>query len=231
MTAENKSNSVLFRVFSWVVTILVPAALVLTSVRIMLTPLYINFEYNVRGFPQDPYGFTKEDRLHWADITRVYLLNSSGISYLADLRFPDGTPVYNERELHHMVDVKNVLGKALTVWLVSLGALLVMGIWARFGGWWDLFKHGMGRGGWLTLILVATVLIFVIFGFGVFFVFFHDVFFQPGTWMFLWSDTLIRLFPERFWRDIFILVGALSIGGGLALAYLTRPLKRVQADN
>ena len=45
--------------------------------------------------------------------------------------------------------------------------------------------------------------------------------------MFEWSDTLIRMFPERFWRDIFILVGALSLGGGLALAYLTRPSKKV----
>src|SRR5512135_399806 len=108
MTANKTSNSALFLVLSWIVTILVPVALVLTSVRLMLTPLYINFEYNVPGFPQDSYGFTKEDRLHWADITRVYLLNSSGISFLSDLRFPDGTPVYNDRELRHMVDVKNV---------------------------------------------------------------------------------------------------------------------------
>jgi integral membrane protein (TIGR01906 family) len=229
MTANKASTSVLFVVLSWVITILVPAALILTSVRLMLTPLYVSFEYNVPGFPQDSFGFTKHDRLHWADITRVYLLNSADISYLANLRFPDGTPVYNERELRHMVDVKNVLGKALNVWLISLGALVVLGAWAWFGHWWDLFKHGLGRGGWLTVILVATVLIFVIFGFGVFFVFFHDIFFQPGTWMFLWSDTLIRLFPERFWRDIFILVGALSLGGGLALAYLTRPTKKILA--
>jgi integral membrane protein (TIGR01906 family) len=229
MTASKTSNSALFLVLSWLVTILVPAALVLTSVRLMLTPLYINFEYNVPGFPQDSFGFTKQDRLHWADITRLYLLNPSGISFLSDLRFQDGKAVYNERELHHMVDVKNVLGKALTIWLVSLGALLVLGIWARFGHWWELFKHGVGRGGWLTVILVATVLIFVIFGFGVFFVFFHDLFFQSGTWMFEWSDTLIRLFPERFWRDIFILVGALSVGGGLALAYLTRPPEKLNA--
>jgi hypothetical protein len=27
---------------------------------------------------------------------------------------------------------------------------------------------------------------------------FHQIFFSAGTWMFLYSDTLIRLFPERF---------------------------------
>jgi len=229
MTTKQTSTSILFPALSWIITLLVPVALVLSSVRVMLTPLYVNFEYNAPGFPQDSFGFTKEDRLHWSQITRQYLLNSAGISFLADLRFPDGNPVYNERELRHMVDVKSVLGKALKVWLASLAALIVLGVWAWFGHWWDQFKHGLGRGGWLTVILIATVLVFVIFGFGVFFVFFHNMFFQSGTWMFEWSDTLIRLFPERFWRDIFILVGALSLGGGLALAFLTRPSNKVQS--
>ena len=229
MTTNKTNTSILFPVLSWIITLLVPVALVLTSVRVMLTPLYVNFEYNAPGFPQDSFGFTKEDRLYWSQITRQYLLNTAGISFLADLRFPDGNPVYNERELRHMVDVKNVLGEVLKIWLASLAALIVLGVWAWFGHWWDLFKHGLGRGGWLTVILIATVLVFVIFGFGVFFVFFHNLFFQSGTWMFEWSDTLIRLFPERFWRDIFILVGALSLGGGLALAYLTRPSKKVQS--
>jgi len=52
----------------------------------------------------------------------------------------------------------------------------------------------------------------------VFFVAFHEVFFDPGTWVFRYSDTLIRLFPERFWRDAFLAIAALSLVGGLAVA-------------
>ena len=63
--------------------------------------------------------------------------------------------------------------------------------------------------------------------FGVFFVAFHQVFFDPGTWIFLWSDTLIRLFPERFWRDVFIYVGVLSLAGGLALGFGFRSKKQI----
>jgi hypothetical protein len=59
------------------------------------------------GFPADRYGFTTADRLYWADIAVDYLVNTAGIEFLADLRFEDGSPVYNERELKHMVDVKN----------------------------------------------------------------------------------------------------------------------------
>jgi integral membrane protein (TIGR01906 family) len=66
------------------------------------------------------------------------------------------------------------------------------------------------------------VIIFVIVGFGVLFVAFHNVFFEPGTWVFFYSDTLIRLFPERFWRDIFIYVGLISALLGLLVALLAR---------
>jgi uncharacterized membrane protein len=59
----------------------------------------------------------------------------------------------------------------------------------------------------------------MLLSFGVFFVAFHNVFFEPGTWVFYYSDTLIRLFPERFWRDIFLYVGGFAIISGLALGW------------
>jgi hypothetical protein len=33
---------------------------------------------------------------------------------------------------------------------------------------------------------------------------------------------LIRLFPERFWRDTFIAIGLLSLAGGLGLGLVFR---------
>jgi hypothetical protein len=35
--------------------------------------------------------------------------------------------------------------------------------------------------------------------------------------MFLFSDTLIRLFPIRFWQDAFLLAAVIALGGGIAL--------------
>jgi integral membrane protein (TIGR01906 family) len=94
---------------------------------------------------------------------------------------------------------------------------LLLYLWARRGSWSQAYIAGLARGGWLTAGLVVLLLLIVFLSFGVFFVAFHNVFFEPGTWIFNYSDTLIRLFPERFWRDIFIYVGLLSLGGGLAL--------------
>lgn len=211
------------RLAYWIVVILIPVALILTSVRVLLTPLFINIEYRTPFFPPDPYGFTQEDRLYWSSIAREYLLNDEGISFLGDLRFDDGAAVYNERELGHMVDVKNVLQKALRVWYASLLGLLGLGLWAWVGKWMDEFRLASVRGGWLTIILVGSIVVIVLIGFGVFFVFFHEVFFDPGTWIFRYSDTLIRLFPERFWRDAFLAIGGLSIAGGLIIALGLKP--------
>lgn len=205
------------RWLSWIVAILVPVILILTSVRLLITPAFVNLEYRTPNFPSDPYGFTQEDRLYWSEIALDYLLNDEGISFLENLQFEDGSQVYNARELKHMVDVKNVLQAALIVWYASLISIFLLGIWAYWGGWRDEYKHGLARGGWITVVLIAVTLVGVLIAFSVFFVFFHQVFFDSGTWVFRFSDTLIRLFPERFWRDTFIAIGMLSIAGGLAL--------------
>ena len=208
--------------FAWLVAVLVPVVLVLSAVRLMLTPAFLRFEYSTPNFPPDGFGFSQQDRLYWAPFAINYLLNSEDISYLADLKFENGQPIYNERELSHMVDVKVTVRAALRVWVVSLLLLVGFGLVTRFAGWWDGYLVGLRRGSWLTVFALATVILLVFLSFGMLFVAFHNVFFQPGTWTFLYSDTLIRLFPERFWRDIFIYVGGLSVGAALILIYLLR---------
>jgi integral membrane protein (TIGR01906 family) len=218
MKSTEAGNRPVYQILSWLVTILVTIALVLSAVRLLMTSAFVQLEYRTPNFPRDPYGFSRDERLYWSQIALDYLLNDEGIDFLADLRFPDGSPVYNERELVHMVDVKNVVQAALNVWYISVAGLLILGLWAWRGGWWDEYRQGLARGGWFTIFTIGAVILFVLVGFGIFFVFFHDVFFDPGTWVFHYSDTLIRLFPERFWRDAFLAIGSISILGGLALA-------------
>ena len=238
-------------ILSWVVTLLVPLALILGAVRLVLHPWFLEFEYRTPGFPADPKDFylppeqppfSFEDRLNYARIALEYLVNDADISFLGDLRFPEGQQapplscqemddcnrLYNDRELEHMVDVKNVTQAALRVWYGTLAALLVLGVWAWQGDWWVQFIRGLKRGGWLTLSLIGVILLLVVALFNFFFVAFHGVFFDPGTWIFYPSDTLIRLFPERFWRDTFMVVGILSAGMGLGLAFLLKRYDRSQ---
>lgn len=196
--------------WSYLVIILTLPAIVLGVVRLMLTPLFIQVEYRMPYFPPDPFGFTQADRLYWADVARQYLLNDADISFLGDLRFDDGRPLYNARELRHMVDVKRVVQGALWVWRGALLGLALLGLWAWRSGQWPAYRLALGQGGRLTLVTVGVVLLLVVAAFPVFFVAFHRVFFEGDTWLFNYSDTLIRLFPERFWQDAFLWVGGLS---------------------
>lgn len=210
-------------ILSWLITILTPIVLMLTAVRLLLTPAFIWLEYHTPSFPPDPFGFTLQDRLYWSQVSLDYLLNDEDISFFGDLQLDNSVPLYNDRELKHMVDVKNVVQSALKVEYTSVGLIVAVGVWAWFGGWRREFSRAMWRGGWLTVILVGLTIMLVLLSFGFFFVAFHEVFFDPGTWMFAYSDTLIRLFPERFWRDTFLAAGLLTIVGGLACAFGFRP--------
>ena len=207
------------RFILWLVALLTLVAIVLGVVRLLLTPLFIQVEYRVPNFPPDTYGFSTEDRLHWAQITLDYLLNDAEIDFLADQRFPDGSPLFNASELRHMEDVKRVVQGALQVWWVSLGGLVLLGVAARRRGWWETFLKGIASGGWLTAGFMVALVALLIVAFQTVFVDFHRIFFDAGTWRFAFSDTLIRLFPERFWRDAFMLVAGLSAIAGRALAF------------
>jgi integral membrane protein (TIGR01906 family) len=208
----------------------------LGAVRIVLLPWFLDFEYHTPNFPADPYGFTLIDRLHYSQIALNYLLNDAGPAYLADLHFPPGqqappescqfmkdcTSLYNDREVEHMVDVKRVVQAAMRLLYASLAFIIVAGIWAWQAGWLDEFRHGLVRGGWLTLLLIGVIILLVLISFGFIFVLFHQIFFQAGSWTFYFSDTLIRLFPERFWRDTFLIVGLLTTALSILIIFIVR---------
>jgi integral membrane protein (TIGR01906 family) len=198
-------------------TVLVPIVLVFLGIRLLLTDLFLQIEYCLPGFPADPYGFTLQDRLEYAGLSLRYLNTNAGISLLGDLTFPDGSPLFNARELSHMQDVKNILRPAMGVGLgLTLVLVLLLLLAWRFR-WLPVLLRGIRRGGWVAVGLVATLAILGVFSFWQFFTVFHSLFFEGDSWLFLYSDTLIRLFPMRFWQDAFLIVGGFALLGGLAL--------------
>jgi integral membrane protein (TIGR01906 family) len=211
-------NPKLTSLFSYLTALLTPIFLLGLGLRILLTPVFYNIEYRLPWFPSDPYGFTQEDRLHWAPYAVDYLLNDADISYIGDLTFEDGSPLYNERELSHMHDVKGVTRGALNFWYVTVVLMIGLGAWAKYGNWWQAFREGLRRGGWLLIGLVTAIALFGAIAFWQLFRLFHALFFEGDTWLFEYSDTLIRLFPIQFWQDAFIWAGVISVGGALALA-------------
>ena len=202
-----------------VITLITPLILVLGAVRLLLTPIFIQTEYKLPQFPPDRYGFSLEERLYWAEISRVYLVRDVPQKYLNGFQLEDGIPIYNERELRHMQDVKAVIAVAQQVLLFVAGVFVLIIVWAYRSDSRESLFSALSRGGWLTVGLIAAMIAAVFLNFNAFFVAFHRVFFEGETWIFSYSDTLIRLFPIRFWQDAFIFAGSLTLGIGAALGY------------
>jgi integral membrane protein (TIGR01906 family) len=202
------------------VTLAVPFFILMTAIRLMFTPAFLKIEYNRPSFPPDEYGFTTADRLNYGGISMEYLLNKSGIEFLADVKLADGTPLYNERELSHMLDVKILIQNMVIAWSLLLIALALIYFWAWRADWVKKFWRSASLGGWITIGLIASILLGVALSFDWLFTNFHRIFFTGGTWLFYYSDSLIRLFPINFWQDAFIGMGAISLLLGILVGWL-----------
>jgi integral membrane protein (TIGR01906 family) len=235
--------NVIYKILSWLIALILLVIIALSVVRLVINPWFLVFEYHTPGFPADPYGFTLQDRLNYGKLAVNYLVNSADISFLGILRFPAGqqapqpscqtmtdcTHLYNDRELEHMLDVKNVVTAAMRVLWICILILVVLAVWAWRGRWHNYYLKGLQRGGIVTLILIGLVILAVLIAFNYIFVIFHEIFFKAGTWTFLYSDSLIRLFPERFWQDTFLMVGGLSAALGLLFYFGIRRVLQKQS--
>lgn len=222
---DTPNTSKLTAVLGAILTLIYPILTVLIMVRIVMSPLFLQIEYNRPGFPEDYYGFTREDRLMYAPYALDYLINGEPLSYLSDLTFADGTPLYNERELEHMDDVQAVTRAAFLIAILSGLAAFGIAIYLASTMRITLIR-ALRRGAVILLVVLASIIIFVVANWDRFFTLFHQLFFADGTWVFLYSDTLIRLFPEQFWFDAAITIGSLSALVALITLVITRPRRR-----
>ena len=215
-----KNNITNQKILGWIVTGLTPVIILMLAVRLLITPTFAQIEYRLPGFPEDPFGFSMTDRLRWSEPAINYLVNSEDITFLEDLTFEDGVPLFNQRELSHMQDVKAVVTGMRIALAAGMVVLLVITTIAVKGGWRAQLLRAYRQGGWALVGLIGTILMLVAVSFSNLFTWFHKLFFESGTWQFYTSDTLIRLFPMRFWRDAFIFVGVLSLlMGGLVIFF------------
>lgn len=201
----------LISVTRFLIALSIPLFLLTSAIRIVFITPFMDYEYNRPGFPPDQFGFSTADRMKYGKLSLDYLFTNAGIDTLANAKLADGSPLYNERELSHMADVKTVLHLRATIWWISLAILVLGGLWAWRAGWLSRYFRSISTGGWVTLGLVAAIFLGVVTSFDWFFTQFHHLFFKGDTWLFNYSDSLIRLFPIPLWQDGFIAMGVLTV--------------------
>jgi integral membrane protein (TIGR01906 family) len=212
------ARKILTRASAALLIICLPWFLALSSLLPLITPAFLHLQYARPDVPPSS-KFSPEERQALAETAAHYLVSNEGVDYLARLEDAEGTALFNERELTHMVDVKILLGRAMRLDLL-LGLFLAGALGTLLGR-----KESRQRTPFylFTAALVApalavAALIVVPLQFRWFFVEFHHLFFSGDSWLFPRSDTLIQLFPETFWFNALQSWLLLTIGASVAIA-------------
>jgi integral membrane protein (TIGR01906 family) len=196
---------------------------------LLTTDGYLAFEYGKASFPPDAHGFTPQQR---------FILASTNIHYVR-AHLPDnelakqtlnGAPVYNEREISHMADVQVVFQSVMRVWQLAFILFVFIGIVFWRNGEGTAFTSAVQMGGLLTSGLILGIGLLAAFAWQTWFDVFHRLFFVSGSWLFSYTDTLIRLFPVEFWYDATMTVSVISFTGGSLLALLGWRAQRLVAN-
>jgi integral membrane protein (TIGR01906 family) len=197
----------------------VPPVLVVNAFRVLATDSFVRFELG--RIPPDRYGLTDDQREALA-LTGLRSIRpgSEGIALLERATLPDGSPAFDRRELTHMRDVRRLFGAALRLQLVALVAVAVLALALVRTRLRTVVPTGLLAGALATLAVAILAVPVILLGFDGFFTRFHEVFFEGDSWRFSSFDTLIRLYPERFWEDVSRLAAAIAVGQAILLAPL-----------
>jgi integral membrane protein (TIGR01906 family) len=208
----------------WLVVIAMPFMIGLGAIRAVILWDYPAWEY--QRIPSDQFGFTDEERLDLAQATLAYMQRPEPaeqvIFMLEELRLPGSNdPLYNEREIEHMIDVKVVADglwrvAQIAIVLVTAGLLFLV---ARPFSRRDAYR-AVFHGGLATTAVLLSIGLLIGLAWEFFFVQFHELLFPPGTWVFARTDSLIRLFPEQFWFDVGVIISGGALVTGILVAAL-----------
>lgn len=199
------------------IILLVPLLVIAGSVRLMATDKYLAYEYGKNNFPSDSYGFTAQQRYDLAS-TNVHYVRAHTPDNTLSSQTLAGKAVYTPREVEHMADVRAVFQAIFRIWQAALVLLLGLGFLLWHQGNRKILAEALRTGGMITVGFVVAVGLLAYLAWQTWFELFHRFFFVAGSWLFDYTDALIRLFPLKFWSDATFTIVLLSLFGGLVAA-------------
>ncbi|MEP7215501.1 MAG: TIGR01906 family membrane protein [Anaerolineaceae bacterium] len=146
-------------------------------------------------------------------------------------------PLYNDREIAHMKDVKTLMQLVYRLNEFSLALIITyvscVYLWAREKSLRTLAAQALAGVG-VGVLSLAFVGVFAITGFDAAWTKFHQLAFNNDLWRLDPSrDRLIQMFPEKFWQESTYIIGGLTLVEavlivGCALAYLLTTRERLR---
>jgi integral membrane protein (TIGR01906 family) len=196
------------------ITLCIPVALILTNVFLFMNPTWLAFQYSQPGFPPSV-RFTPPDRYRLASESIEYVRGNRTLEHFKALG------VYDDREIKHMVDVRELVDKVKIVLPLLLVLIVVLFIaLTRAKENRALAARGLLKGAVLTVGVFVAVGLFAAVGFQTFFTLFHRVFFEGDTWLFNYTDSLIQFYPLPFWFATSIALVSVTIGEAVIIGWV-----------
>jgi integral membrane protein (TIGR01906 family) len=202
--------------------IALPVALVTTNIRVLANaPLVYDYAFD-RYDAEQATGLSRSDLDGTGAALREYFNNGEKTFYRTVTEDGLEQSVFNARETRHMEDVKSLFVKVNRAQEASVVLVLLYAvgffIWARDGQVRQLAVHCL-TGLALGIVTVGGIGIVAAFGFDAAFERFHTIAFANDLWQLNpATDHLIQMFPEPFWRDMTVLLGAMCAAEALAIA-------------
>ncbi len=198
-----------------------PIALITTNVRLLANaPLVYDYAFD-RYDAAEATGLSRSELDAAGVELRDYFNNGEKTFFFQVTEDGLPAPIFTARETRHMEDVKSLFvlvnrAQEATVVYVLLYAVAFF-IWSREGHVRQLASQSlMGLG--LGVLAVGSIGVVALFGFQSAFERFHTIAFSNDLWKLNpATDHLIQMFPEPFWRDMTILLGAMCAAEALAI--------------
>jgi len=175
------------------------------SARITFNNWFIDYEYSKKDFPEDRWKLPDEVRKKLAKIGLRAVLSEEGLKEFKNAKFTDGRKAFREKEINHMKDVNKFL---------SLFFPLTYSLFMLWTGGILLLKEYRSKlflfSGFFSLLFLVFAGIVSFTDYSKAFEIFHNYFFGKTSWKFHYTDTLLRIYPMKFWFDGSIVIAILS---------------------
>ena len=140
--------------------------------------------------------------------------------------------LFGADEVSHMADVKQLILLTFSVQRASAMFLLLvtgLAVYAFRRAVWGTVAVWLQRGALVTTGVIAVLGIAALVAFDPLFTLFHNLAFPQGNFLFPRTADLVRVFPFGFWRDMTLLIGAMTIVEAATLYAVGLVLRRVGA--
>ena len=211
----------LHRFLATVFTLALIFTLLITSVEAVVywIPGYFEHEYSKYNVTADV-DMTMEDLLDVTDEMMAYLRGQRADLHVPTVVGGQQREFFNEREILHMEDVRDLFLAALAVrraCLILMAAILVLLFVTKARP----VRLLAGAFQWGTLLFTAlAVFLGVLFStnFTKYFTIFHEIFFNNDLWLLdPRTDLLINIVPEHFFMDTALYIAIAFVGSIIIL--------------